>query len=103
VANLWATQTLAIELEDDLIAAGKWKIELQSGTPINIAINTTNDTEVMLQKLSNEMIVMKNKMGKIVPSFYQPYQYVSRRQHEGKDLQLPPSQQNLSIKATPKK
>ena len=59
--------------------------------------------EEMIQKNSNEMISMKSKMGKPTPSFQKPYQVISKRQYNGKALQLPPSQKNLSIEVAPKK
>ena len=66
VLNLQATQTLVIELEDDLIVARKWKQEILSGTSTS---GSTNNMEVMLQKLSNKMISMKRQFGRPNPSF----------------------------------
>ena len=47
VVNLQATQTLVVDMEDDMIASSKWKRELQSRT-IGTATNTSNSTDVML-------------------------------------------------------
>ena len=53
VANLQAAQTLIVEMEDNMIASGKWKRELQYGT-IGNAASTSNNTYAMLQNFSNE-------------------------------------------------
>ena len=69
MANLQASQTLAIKLEDDSIAAEKLKREMQSGTSTNNIPSIANNMKEMVQKLSNEMISMKRKMGKTISSF----------------------------------
>lgn len=86
VANLSASSTLSIELEDDLIATRKWKTEIQSGASISFTTGTTSNIEAMLKKLSNKIISMKRQMGKLISSFQQPYQDIPQRQHEGKPL-----------------
>jgi len=58
VADLQTAQTLAIEMEDDMIASGRWKKDLHIG-PSNSTPGTSNSIETMIQKLSNELIALK--------------------------------------------
>ena len=60
-------------MEDDMIAFGKLKREFQSRTMSNIA-STSNNTEAMLQKLSNELISLKKQINRPTHSFHQPHQ-----------------------------
>lgn len=48
VANLQVAQTLEIELEDDLIAARKWKWEVQSDSSTSSISSVTINTEAIL-------------------------------------------------------
>ena len=59
VANLQASQTLAIKLEDDLIATKKWKRDIQSVVSTSTTMDSSINSNVVIQKLSNEMISMK--------------------------------------------
>ena len=72
VADLQTAQTLAVEMEDDMIASGRWKKDLHTG-PSNSIAGTSNSTETMLQKLSNELIALKKQVTKPTHSFHQPY------------------------------
>ena len=60
-ANLAATQRLAIQLEDAFINAGKWKREVQAP---RIASSSTS-TDPILQKLMNDVAMMKRQQNKI--------------------------------------
>lgn len=101
VATLQVTQTLAVEMEDDMIASGKWKKEYHTGSSSNTT-STSNSTEAMLQKLSNELITLKKQVTRPTHSLYQPYQEEPRYQGGNKNLQLPTPQQRLAIEAPPK-
>lgn len=101
VVNLQADQTLAIEMEDDMIASGKWKREFQSRTMSNTT-STSNNTEAMLQKLSNELISLKKQINRLTHSFYQPHQGGYRNPNGDKALKIPPIQQRLAIEGAPK-
>ena len=102
VANLQAAQMLGVEMEDDMIASGKWKREHQSRTMRNTT-SIANNIDVMLQKLSNEVISLKKQINRPIYSFHQPYQEGSRHQNGGKTLQIPYTQQRLAIEAAPKR
>ena len=56
-----ASQTLAIELEDDLIISGKWKKEVQI---LNSQASTSSSNDALVQKLANDLIVVKKKLTK---------------------------------------
>ena len=58
VVNLQVAQTLAVEMEDDMIASRKWKKEFHTGSTSSTA-STSTSIEAMLQKLSNELIALK--------------------------------------------
>ena len=98
VENLQATQILAMEMEDDMIASGKWKREFQSRTMGNIVSNS-NNIEAMLQKLSNELISLKKQINRPSHSFHQPHQEGSRYSNGGKSFQIQPIQLRLEIES----
>ena len=52
-----ASQALAIELEDDLLISGKWKKEVQIP---NSQASTSSSNDVLVQKLANNLIAVKN-------------------------------------------
>lgn len=88
LANLQAAQTLATELEDDLIAARKWKREIQTGETTSNVASAANNTDAMLLKLSNEMISLKKQIAKLGPSFKKPCQDILRKPHEERPLTM---------------
>ena len=102
VANLQAAETLAVEMEDDMIASSKWKREFQSGTMGNID-STSNNTKAMVQKLSNELISLKKQINRHAHSFHQPRQEGYRKPNGVKKLQIQSIQQRLVIEGAPKR
>ena len=54
--NLAATQTLAIEVEDDLLSSRKWSRDLQKGKGQQAPITSTNP---LYQKLANDVLQIK--------------------------------------------
>lgn len=74
VADLNAAKTLVVELEDDLIAVGKWKREVQ--TP-NAQPSTSSDP--VIQRLMNDVIALKRQAPKVSTSYSQPYQDIPRK------------------------
>lgn len=54
VQNLAAAETLAVELEDDLITAGKWKREVQTAS-----LQTSTSSDPVIQRLTNDVITLK--------------------------------------------
>ena len=66
-ADLAAAQTMAIELEDDLIIARKWRKDVQyPGT------QASTSTDSVVQRLVNDVIALKRQQPKV--NFY-PNQY----------------------------
>lgn len=102
VAYLQAAQTLAVEMEDDMIASRKWKKKFHTRTTSSAA-STSTSKEVMLPKLSNDLIAFKKQVTKPTHSFHQPCQEGSRYQGRNKNLQIHTAQQRLAIEAPPKR
>lgn len=104
VATLSDVKTLVVELEDELITAGKWKREVQ----VPNAQPSTSSNHV-IQRLMNDVITLKRQLPKASTSYSSPYQDISRRNTNqslgirNKSLQLPPTQQRLAIEAPPPK
>lgn len=61
-------QRLAIEVEDDLLSAGKWNKELQKGK-----MQQANPTIIdpMVQKLANDLLQLKKQLPQNPPPLYQ--------------------------------
>lgn len=55
-ATLDVSQTLAIELEDDLITSGKWRKDVQ--TPSSQP-STSSSLDLVIQRLMNDLITIK--------------------------------------------
>ena len=73
--TLGATQALAIQMEDVFINARKWKWEVQTlGMP-----SSSNPTDLVLQKLMNDVAMMKRQQNKTHGSFQTPYQDTHRQ------------------------
>lgn len=92
VQNLEAAKTLAIELEDDLITAGKWKREVQTST--KQALTSTTTSNPVIQRLMNDIIALKGQLTKSNMTYPQPYQDVPRRfqnQSTGTGVRVPQS------------
>lgn len=68
VADLAASQRLAIEVEDDQLSAGKWNKELQKGKIQQANLATTNP---MIQKLANNLLQLKKQLPQNPPPMYQ--------------------------------
>ena len=78
--NLEDAQKKAVEFEDNLIFIGKWKWELQTK---GSSSNTTSSNE-MIQKISNELVVVKRQLPGFNNSYQWNYQNVPRRNIDGK-------------------
>ena len=60
--SLVASQTISIELEDDLIISSKWKKEVQV---LNSQASTSSSSnDALVQKLANDLLVVKKKLPK---------------------------------------
>lgn len=59
---LASSQTLAIELEDDLIIFVKWKKDVQIPNPQASTSSSSNDT--LIQKMANDLLVVKKQLPK---------------------------------------
>jgi hypothetical protein len=57
----------------------------------------------MIEKLSNELVVVKRKLPRFNHSYQQSYQNPPRRNNDGKFPMLRGSQPRLAIEAAPKK
>ena len=89
-ADLKVAQRTAVELEDDMIAAGRWNHEIHN----RASISEATSQEEMIQKLSNELIVLKRQL----PNFNNLYQRSFSEQASkcnNKPLQLPGPQERL--------
>ena len=51
-----AAQTLAIEVEDDLLSSGKWSRDLQKGKGQQSPVTTTDP---LYQELANDVLQLK--------------------------------------------
>ena len=92
---LQASQTLSIELEDDLIISSKWKKDVQ--IPNSQASTSSSSNDALVQRLANDLLVVKKHLPKA--SF--PYQDIPRKfpnqnaPSQGRKFTLPPSQERL--------
>lgn len=74
-AGLGGAQRLAIQLEDAFINAGKWKREVHApGT-----VSSSTPTDPVLQKLMNDIEMMKRQQKKTHNQYPAPYQDIHRR------------------------
>lgn len=92
--NLGVVQRMKMELEDDMISAGRWKCETQTKVSTN---SPTSSQAEMIQKLSNEIIAMKRQLPKFNNPYQQNFQDQTGRNNEGRTLQLMGPQQRLAI------
>ena len=97
------SQTLAIELEDDLFISRKLKKEVQI---LNSQASTSSSSnDALVWKLANDLLVVKEQLPKA--SF--PYQDIPRKYpnrnvaSQGIKFILPLSQQRLQIEPPPNK
>ena len=85
LANLTSIHILEIELEDDLITFHKWRREVQtSGTHPSTSIR-----DPIVKRLVNDVLSLKRKQHKNIPSNQVPYQDIIHQQfiyHTGKKL-----------------
>lgn len=74
IANLGAAKTLAVELEDDLITAGKLKREVQIPNA-----QTSTSSDPIIQRLMNDVIILIRHLPKASTFYPSPYQGIPRR------------------------
>lgn len=100
-ADLGVAQRLAIQLEDAFINAGKWKREVH--TPRTVSFATPTDP--VLQKLMNDIAMLKRQQNKTHNQYPSPYQDIQRwqkSQNFGRTPLLTAPQPRLQIKEAPK-
>ena len=75
--DLAAAQTLAIEVEDDLLSSGKWSPDLQKGKVQQTHVTTT---DLLYKKLANDVLQLKKQLPQSplplyqdIPRNYMPY------------------------------
>ena len=73
-SDLVAAQRLAIQLEDAFINVGKWKREVQT---LEIASSSAS-IDPILQKLMNDVTMMKRQQNKTHDPYQTPYQDIHR-------------------------
>ena len=82
VADVEAAQRLAIELEDDLLATGKWKKEMQNSKS---QPSSSEKSDPLVQKLINDVMTLKKQLPKMNTHYQDiPRKYPGQSSFQGK-------------------
>ena len=90
VADIEAAQRLEVELEDDLLAEGKWKKEIQNPKAQSLS---SEKSDPLVQKLINDVMTIKKQLPKMNTHYQDiPRKYPGQSSYQGEQFSLTSSQ-----------